>query len=101
VSITFAPVRRAVAFGLLTLGLLIVAASSSVGQTTTPPPTATTKPLSSSTSSSSSTLPKLATAGGSGDRLPTLGEGFPWITVGAVILVAGLIGYRLRRAARR
>jgi len=100
VSITFAPVRRAVAFGLLTLGLLIVAASSSVGQTTTPPPTATTKPLSSS-SSSSSTLPKLATAGGSGDRLPTLGEGFPWITVGAVILVAGLIGYRLRRAARR
>jgi hypothetical protein len=46
-------------------------------------------------------LPKLATAGGSGQRLPTLGEGFPWITVGVVVLAAGLVGARLRRASRR
>ena len=90
--------RRAVAFGLLTLGLLLVAASASPGQVT--PPTSTTS--SSAPSSTTSTLPKVATAGGgAGSRLPTLGEGFPWITVGAVILVAGLIGWRLRWAARR
>jgi hypothetical protein len=100
VSITFAAVRRAVAFGLLALGILFVAAAASPAQTTTPPPTAaTTAPPTSSTPSS--TLPKVATAGGGGSRLPTLGEGFPWITVGVVILVAGLVGARLRRASRR
>jgi hypothetical protein len=91
--------RRAVAFGLLTLGLLLVAASASPGQPVTPPSSTTS---SSTPSSTTSTLPKVATAGGGGGSgLPTLGEGFPWITVGAVALVAGLIGYQLRRAARR
>jgi len=100
VSITFAPVRRAVAFGLLALGILVATATLSPAQTGTPPPTATTTSPSTS-STPSSTLPKVATAGGGGSRLPTLGEGFPWITVGAVILVAGLAGAQLRRASRR
>lgn len=91
--------RRAVAFGLLTLGMLCVAGSASPAQTVTTAPTATTSPSPSSTTSS--TLPKVATAGGSGQRLPTLGEGFPWITVGAIVLVAGLVGARLRRESRR
>jgi len=99
-SSTFAAVRRAVAFGLLALGILIAAASASPAQTVTPPPTATTTTPSTS-STPPSTIPRVATAGGGGSRLPTLGEGFPWITVGVVILVAGLVGARLRRASRR
>jgi hypothetical protein len=90
--------RRAVALGLLMLGFLLAAASASVAQPVTPPPAPTTTSQASTTSSST---PKVATAGGGGNRLPTLGEGFPWITVGAVILVAGLAGARLRRASRR
>ncbi|HEV3354798.1 MAG TPA: hypothetical protein VG076_17845 [Acidimicrobiales bacterium] len=91
--------RRAVAIGLLMLGFLVAAASASVAQPVTPPPAPTTTSLAPTTSTS--TRPKVARAGGGGSRLPTLGEGFPWITVGAVILVAGLAGARLRRASRR
>jgi hypothetical protein len=91
--------RRAVALGLLMLGFLLAGASTSVAQPVTPPPPQTTTSQASATSTS--TRPKVATAGGGGDRLPTLGEGFPWIGVGAVILVAGLAGARLRRASRR
>jgi hypothetical protein len=91
--------RRAVAFGLLTLGLLLLTAAAAPGQPVTPP---TSAPSSSTSSTTTSTLPRAATAGGGGSSgLPTLGEGFPWITVGAVILVGGLIGGQLRRAARR
>ncbi|MBV9412540.1 MAG: hypothetical protein JO148_13150 [Acidimicrobiia bacterium] len=94
--------RRAVALGLLTLGILFGSVSAASAQTTTPP---TAKATSSSTSSqattSTSTPFKPVTAGGSGNHLPTLGEGFPWITIGAVILVAGLVGARLRAASRR
>jgi len=87
--------RRAVGCGLLLLGLLVVAVPASHAQPVTPP----TAPTS---STSTSTFSRVAVAGhGSTDRLPTLGEGFPWITVGAVILVAGLVGARLRRASRR
>jgi hypothetical protein len=92
--------RRAVAFGLLTLGLLFWGATASPAQPVTPPPRSTTS--SSTASTTTSTLPRVATAGGGGgSHLPTLGEGFPWITVGAVALVAGLVGARLRRASRR
>jgi hypothetical protein len=87
--------RRAVAIGLLMLGFLLAAASASVAQPVTPPPTTTSQ----ASTTSTSTRSKVATGGG--NRLPTLGEGFPWITVGAVILVAGLAGARLRRASRR
>jgi hypothetical protein len=92
-STTFAPVRRAVVIGLLTLGVLFMAVSASVAQTVTAP---TTTPAS-TTSTSTTGRPAAAQ---SRDRLPTLGEGFPWITVGAVVLVAGLVGARLRRASR-
>jgi hypothetical protein len=90
---------RAVTFGLLTLGILLVAASASPGQTVTAPPTTAT--TASTTSTSTSTPIKPVTAGGGGTKLPTLGEGFPWITVGAVALVAGLVGARLRQVSRR
>jgi len=99
VSITFAAMRRAVAYGLLALGISVAAVSAAPAQTVTPPPTATTTTPPPSTPPS--TLPKVATAGGGGSRLPTLGEGFPWITIGVVILAAGLVGARLRRASRR
>jgi hypothetical protein len=89
--------RRAVAIGLLMLGSLLAVASVSPAQPVTPPPT-TTSPA---PATSTSTRPNVVTAGGGGDRLPTLGEGFPWIGVGAVILIAGLAGARLRRASRR
>jgi hypothetical protein len=89
--------RRAVVLGLLALGILLVVGLPSSAQTATtalPPST-----------SSSTTSPALKTVGGAGaegsSHLPTLGEGFPWISVGAVILVAGLVGGRLRRASRR
>ena len=88
--------RRAVAFGLLTLGLLFGGATLSSAQPVTAPSTTS----SSTPSTTTSTLPKVGTAGGGGSGLPTLGEGFPWISVGAVILVAGLVGARLRRASR-
>ena len=91
-STTFAPVRRAVAIGLLTLGVLLMAVSASIAQPVTTP--TTTGPAS---TTSTSTTARVAQSGG---RLPTLGEGFPWITVGAVVLVAGLVGARLRRASR-
>jgi hypothetical protein len=97
-STTFAPVRRAVAFGLLALGMLVPAVSEASAQPVAPPTTVTPTVLPSSTTVSTSTRPPAAATG---DRLPTLGEGFPWITVGAVILVAGLVGARLRRASRR
>jgi hypothetical protein len=85
--------------GLLTLGLLVGGITASPGQSVTPPTPSTTS--SSTGSTTSSTLHKATSAGGGGSSLPTLGEGFPWISVGAVILVAGLVGARLRRAARR
>jgi hypothetical protein len=95
--------RRAVAIGLLMLGSLLAVASVSVAQPVTPPPAPTTTPPVSA--APTSTRPKVASAGGGSGGgaggLPTLGEGFPWITVGAVILVAGLAGARLRRASRR
>jgi hypothetical protein len=89
-------VRRAVAIGLLTLGVLLVAVSTSIAQTVTPP---TTAPASTAPASTSTTARPAAARSGGG--LPTLGEGFPWITVGAVVLVAGLVGARLRRSSRR
>jgi hypothetical protein len=96
-QLPFRPMRRAVVLGLLTLGILLALAAPASAQTaTTGPPTST---------SASTTSTALKTAGGPGaegsSRLPTLGEGFPWITVGAVILVAGLVGARLRRGSRR
>jgi hypothetical protein len=94
-STTLAPVRRAVAIWLLTLGVLLLAVPTSTAQTVTPP----TAPAS-TTSASTSTTARPAAAQ-SRDGLPTLGEGFPWITVGAVVLVAGLVGARLRRTSHR
>ena len=93
--------RRAVVLALLALGILLVAASSLRAQTATTSPPASATPLTPLTTSTTA----VKTVGGAGNagssRLPTLGEGFPWITVGAVILVAGVVGARLRRAARR
>jgi len=89
--------RRAVVLGLLALGILLVAAWPSSAQTPT-----TTPPTTASASTTSSAPRAVGSAGNEGSsRLPTLGEGFPWITVGAVILVAGVVGARLRRGARR
>jgi hypothetical protein len=86
-------VRRALAFGLLALGVLLLAAPA-VAQTTSAPTTA--EP----TSTTTTARPPPATGRAARDGLPTLGEGFPWITTGVVILVAGLIGARLRRTSR-
>jgi len=91
-------VRRAVAIGLLALGVLLVAVSASLAQTVAPPTTAPGTSTSSTAATSTTARPAAPQAR---DRLPTLGEGFPWITVGAVVLVAGLVGARLRRASRR
>ncbi|MBV8303220.1 MAG: hypothetical protein JOZ04_03350 [Acidimicrobiia bacterium] len=106
--------RWAVGSGLLLLGLLLVDAPASSAQPvtpTTPPPSAPstsggstqapTAPAPASSTSTSALLPAAGAADGSTSGLPTLGEGFPWITVGAVILIAGLVGGRLRRASRR
>jgi hypothetical protein len=89
---------------VLALGVLLVVVGVHVAgaQTTTPSPpeTATTSPSTTETPSTTTTRPLIAPEGNSGG-FPTAGEGFPWIPAGVGILVAGLIGSRLRRASRR
>jgi hypothetical protein len=90
---------------VLALGLLLVVAGVHVAgaQTTTPAPpeTATTSSSSSSTTALPTTTRRLIAPEGNTGGFPTAGEGFPWIPTGVGILVAGLIGSRLRRASRR
>jgi len=68
-------VRRAVVGVLLSLALCAVTAPAIAGPTTTHPASNTT-------------------------GLPSAAEGFPWVATGVVALAVGLIGWRLRRAAR-
>ncbi|MCU1450250.1 MAG: hypothetical protein JWP02_2420 [Acidimicrobiales bacterium] len=94
------------ALAVLALGLLLVVVGVGVAgaQTTapSPPETATTSSSASTTEPppTTTTRPLIAPEGSSGG-FPAAGEGFPWIPVGVGILVAGLIGSRLRRASRR
>ena len=60
---------------LLSLALCALAAPALAGPTTTRPQTHST-------------------------GLPSASEGFPWVATGVIALAAGLIGWRLRRAAR-
>jgi hypothetical protein len=94
-------VRQALA--VLALGLLLVVPGvhAAGAQTTTPsPPETATASSSTSEPSSTTTRPLIAPEGNSGG-FSAAGEGFPWIPTGVGILVAGLIGSRLRRASRR